>query len=650
MTAEARLIVEQLPAPDENLAELLKELSTTCKLDAYSCRQLLLGQGLALLTQGPADQLHEIRQTLVDYAVQGYVLTPTRLVFAPFILNRLEIRATELCLMGREKQLVIPRKSRLLILLSDLSGQLAERNLSLILSAHRYRGTTGNSGLEQEKIERIILQGRPVLDIYLLDKKGFPQAAARAFPGKFDHHGLGERATLSTSQNLLKLAELAREYAEDCRVDMHFGLSPLPGASLTVGKENDLDVLKKNLRNLTRYAWLQADIDRLRAQDTPASDPEDLMAPTASLLATTLPDQITNQSQPQATVDQPASTGKANRTAERSPKKNLPTPPDVQHHKVWTSPRAIIGIVLMVLVGLITHFGTRNGWLAPLAVKAFSSGLISGLLTISFLIGGFRLLTLKRLIENTPTSKIRSIAMGLVEIRGTARRQYALVSPMTQIACIYYRLTRYKRNHRNNWVISSITSSGHVPFWVEDDTGRVSVNPDQARVKADHRQESFEEGTVAFGGFSSTDEKWVEEMIYDGALIYVLGEARVKKSPRPDRRQRRAEALRRIKQDPHQRAHYDTNADGRLDENEWQTARDDVDEQLLHEDLAASSRRKTQDELVEIGKPRQRGVPFVIAETATEARLTRRYGLSITLLFATAASCGALTLWLLLTH
>jgi hypothetical protein len=332
----------------------------------------------------------------------------------------------------------------------------------------------------------------------------------------------------------------------------------------------------------------------------------------------------------------------------RSRPQALPTPPDLKRHNTFTSPETLIGLGVFTLVGLVIKLGNTNNWLGPLIAKGFSSGTISGLLAACFFFGGFRLLRLNRLIQDTPTSKIRSIAMGCVEVHGKALRQYALFSPMTNIACIYYRLVRYKRNAKNDWVVSSITSSGHVPFWIEDDTGRVSVDPAAATVKASHRQESLGEGTTAFGGFSSADEKWVEEMIYDGALVYVLGEAQVKKPARASRQQRRAEALRRIKQDAQKLATYDTDKDGKIDEREWQLARDEVDEQLLHEDLMDSNEARRQEDQVVIAKPRQRGLPFVIAETASEKNLTSRNNLATGFFFAAASLCSALSIWLLL--
>ena len=50
---------------------------------------------------------------------------------------------------------------------------------------------------------------------------------------------------------------------------------------------------------------------------------------------------------------------------------------------------------------------------------------------------GFLCLRLKRRVENTPTSRIRSLAMGMVEVKGKAIRSYALVSPMTQLPCVF---------------------------------------------------------------------------------------------------------------------------------------------------------------------------------------------------------------------
>jgi len=654
MPADAYLIVDQQHSPLPEMPELLKALASRHGLDGYNCRQLLLGQTEAVLTKGQADRLIEIKQTLADFHFDAHVIYPSSPQFAPFILTQIEINSNELKFYGREKSLVVPEGSRLLIILAELSGSLAERNLSQILSAHRFTGSVNNSGLPAEKLQKTILQGRPVLDIYLLDEQGKPLGAVRALPGKFDHLSLGERATLSANQNLLKLMELTQEYAGTHRIDMNFGISHLPGVSLETVKPDDLPGLKKNLRTLTAYAWLQADIDVQREISTQNSDTQEIAQAATGLLSTIQPElaaSIPLQEELIARLAHEIDSPAARQTPDKrvsQPIQALPTPPDLQQHRTWTSPEALFGMGIFGGIALLVKFGISTDWMGPLIAKGISSGAITGLFASIFFITGFRQLQLKRLIENTPTSKVRSIAMGQVEVKGTARRQYALISPMTNIACVYYRLVRYQRNAKNDWVVSSITSSGHVPFWLEDETGRVSVDPSTATVKAGHRQESMEEGGTAFGGFSSPDEKWVEEMIYDGALVYVLGEAQVKKSTRAPRQQRRAEALRLIKQDAQKLAAYDSNQDGKLDESEWQAARDQVDEQLLQEDLSDNHERKRQEDQVVISKSRNRGLPFVIAETASEAKLTSRYALTGGFLMTLAFACSGLSLWLLL--
>jgi hypothetical protein len=58
---------------------------------------------------------------------------------------------------------------------------------------------------------------------------------------------------------------------------------------------------------------------------------------------------------------------------------------------------------------------------------------------IGLFIYGFRLLQRRRLILDTPFSKIRSAAMGMVEVSGQAVGPYTMVAPITARPCYYYR-------------------------------------------------------------------------------------------------------------------------------------------------------------------------------------------------------------------
>jgi len=112
---------------------------------------------------------------------------------------------------------------------------------------------------------------------------------------------------------------------------------------------------------------------------------------------------------------------------------------------------------------------------------------------------GFRMLQRKRLILNTPSSKIRSAAMGLVEISGLATGPYTMAAPITGIPCYYYRTTAWqwqRRGKSSEWV-KVADESLHLPFYVDDNTGRVLVDPQGAEMDI-HRDFHDEFGGAIF--------------------------------------------------------------------------------------------------------------------------------------------------------
>jgi hypothetical protein len=107
---------------------------------------------------------------------------------------------------------------------------------------------------------------------------------------------------------------------------------------------------------------------------------------------------------------------------------------------------------------------------------------------------GFRLLQRKRLILDTPTAKVRSAAMGLVEVNGLAAGPYTITAPITAMPCYFYRTTAWQlqqRGKNREWV-KVADESLHVPFFLDDNTGRVLVDPTGAEMDI-HRdfQEEF---------------------------------------------------------------------------------------------------------------------------------------------------------------
>jgi len=114
---------------------------------------------------------------------------------------------------------------------------------------------------------------------------------------------------------------------------------------------------------------------------------------------------------------------------------------------------------------------------------------------------GFRLLQRKRLILDTPSSKIRSAAMGLVEISGLAVGPYTMLAPITGAPCYYFRTIawQWKQRGKNSEWEKVADESLHVPFFLDDNTGRVLVDPQGAEMDI-HRDYHDEFSTALFAG------------------------------------------------------------------------------------------------------------------------------------------------------
>jgi hypothetical protein len=117
---------------------------------------------------------------------------------------------------------------------------------------------------------------------------------------------------------------------------------------------------------------------------------------------------------------------------------------------------------------------------------------------------GFRLLQRRRLILDTPFSKIRSASIGMVEISGLATGPYTMIAPITTRPCFYYRtlVWEWKQSGKNKEWVKIAGECMHVPFFVDDNTGRLLIDPRGADI--DLHRDFQEEFNGSF--FSSCDD------------------------------------------------------------------------------------------------------------------------------------------------
>jgi len=660
-TTTYQLIVRQIPESGSELDELLRVLQGEYGLDSYTSRQRLIGSGLALFGKGSLEMTGKIAALLQLHGFACWQHLPTRPAFTPSRLRSLEIHNEHLLFACQNGVVKLERGTPVVGVFADVSGALIDKHVKRLLAQNTYRGRDALAPLSQKELIPAIYLGQPIFDFYLLDNHGQPQSAVRVLPGRFNAAGLGELATMSSRGNLEAMLALVEGYAQPFRMHCDFGLSPLPKCLVQRLDDGSVGVAD-NLKSLTHYGWLVAHLKGDgRPQAAGSVNGATLAANVAVAavvgqpafgavlggdgVAAVVPGLGEVAREVRNTLSDGEAQGEAKTARVEKPlKQDLPAPPERPEVRM-SMPKilSLVGTFLVCLIFIAVTQGDRS-LLRFMATYGLQAGVLPALVAAALLWAGFHFVRLKRRVENTPTSKIRSIAMGLVEVHGKAWRQYALVAPMTQSACVYYRLRKYRRENNNKWRLIKDVDSSHVTFQVDDGTGRVTVDPRGAAVKAKTRQSGYPgQSALTFTAFDSSDEneKWVEDVIYEGTTVYVLGFAQPIHEERRSLRQRTVEKLRELKLDRRALQRYDADDDGRISEDEWQVARSDAEQAALKEHLAAGTARKRQEEHVVIGRPSQRSMPFVIAEAASEAHLIRNYWLfSLPLLVAGLATAG----------
>ena len=159
-----------------------------------------------------------------------------------------------------------------------------------------------------------------------------------------------------------------------------------------------------------------------------------------------------------------------------------------------------------------------------------------------------------RLLADLPTSKIRGIFIGLVELVGTAESEHPLTSFLAEKPCVDFRWTvseHYRRTRTESYTDSkgnrktrTVTDTGwetvakggdDQSFYLRDDTGVVLVHPARARIdRATLFDTTVTRGDALYHGKgpdrsvsgSTGRRRFTEEGLPLHAKLYVVGTAR----------------------------------------------------------------------------------------------------------------------------
>ena len=120
----------------------------------------------------------------------------------------------------------------------------------------------------------------------------------------------------------------------------------------------------------------------------------------------------------------------------------------------------------------------------------------------------------KQVMEDTPTSKVRSVAMGFAELKGTAKPSIMLVSPYSNLPCIYYKykVEVVEENGRRRSRRTIKEGESGAAFYLEDETGKILVYPKRAEIRLSRSLNSADPPEIS-----------TEWTIMAGDQLYVAG-------------------------------------------------------------------------------------------------------------------------------
>ena len=184
----------------------------------------------------------------------------------------------------------------------------------------------------------------------------------------------------------------------------------------------------------------------------------------------------------------------------------------------------------------------------PFRITGYSEAFIKLIIIffggLFFLYNGLKKLKFKRMIMDLPTSKIKSLAMGFVEIIGKVEScEELLVSPIDKKDCVYFDLhiERYvRRGKRSRWeTVKRIFDTSL--FYLNDDSDKILIDSNDAELnfKTDLKVQTglFKEMPKKIKNYCEENEithqflgikqklRFTEKIIEPNDQLYIMGSA-----------------------------------------------------------------------------------------------------------------------------
>jgi len=288
---------------------------------------------------------------------------------------------------------------------------------------------------------------------------------------------------------------------------------------------------------------------------------------------------------------------------------------------------------------------------------------VSVIATVYLVLRSLRQFRRSRLVEDMPTSKIRSASQGYTELIGIARKgEHTNISPLSSQLCLWwhYKIERYQSSGKNRHWVTVENKRSDASFHIEDSTGICRVDPESAEMSTYHKRVWHGSTRRPVGGqtlkakphFLMTNiggfgkrYRYTEYLLKDGDPLYVLGHFGTDtggiRTLTPE--QLAGDILRHWKQDfPALLKRFDINKDGELNADEWQLARHAAKWEAQDQHKEAQN----EPEKNSLSQPVHKGLPFIIS-SHEQKKLGSKFRYSAILSALGFLMAGAMSTWLL---
>jgi hypothetical protein len=280
-------------------------------------------------------------------------------------------------------------------------------------------------------------------------------------------------------------------------------------------------------------------------------------------------------------------------------------------------------------------------------VGAFSA------VAVALLFGAFANLKKARVIEDVPTSKIRSAHQGYVELLGVARAHEGATAAaaLTGEQCLWfdYKIERYQGGKNSDWTVVEKGSSDTL-FALHDGTGECLVDPRGSDVIGAIRKRwtgylrhpARTQETSLVGRLRRQRYRYTERRILAGQPLYAIGWFHTMHADNAQTQadNYKARLIAEWKQDYDALlARFDLNNDGNIDQAEWERARREAARQA---DSYVAEHYDANDISI-IGKP-ENGQAYILS-TSDPQDMTRRFRRNTAGMLAGGLMIAAFAAW-----